>query len=45
MRKLAQIKNRDCLSDQYYNSSVKLEWICKNKHKWEAISNSIQQGS
>jgi hypothetical protein len=44
MRKLAQIKNGDCLSDRYYNSSVKLEWICKNKHRWKAIPNSIQQG-
>ena len=40
-----QIKNGDCLSDRYYNSSVKLEWICKNKHRWKAVPNTIQQGS
>ena len=45
MRKLGQIKNGDCLSDQYYNSRAKLEWICENKHRWEAVPNSIQQGS
>ncbi|CAI2193288.1 14474_t:CDS:2 [Funneliformis geosporum] len=45
MRKLAQMKNGDCLSDQYYDSQTKLEWICKNKHRWEAIPNSIQQGT
>jgi len=45
MRKLTQIKNGDCLSDQYYDSQTKLEWICENKHRWEAIPNSIQQGT
>ena len=45
MRKLAQIKNGDCLSDRYYNSRAKLEWICENKHRWEAVPNCIQQGS
>jgi len=45
MRKLAQVKNGDCLSDQYYNSRTKLEWICENKHQWKAIPNSIQQGT
>ncbi|RIA92093.1 hypothetical protein C1645_765920 [Glomus cerebriforme] len=45
MHKLAQIKNGDCLSDRYYNSRAKLEWICENKHRWEAVPNSIQQGS
>ncbi|PKY55191.1 hypothetical protein RhiirA4_474504 [Rhizophagus irregularis] len=33
MRKLAQIKNGDYLSDQYYDSQTKLEWICENKHR------------
>jgi hypothetical protein len=45
MRKLAQIKNGDCFSNQYYDSQTKLEWICENKHRWEAIPNSIQQGT
>ena len=44
-RGYAQIKNGDCLSDQYYDSQTKLEWICENKHRWEAIPNSIQQGT
>ena len=45
MRKLAQVQNGDCLSDRYYNSRTKLEWICENNHRWEAVPNSIQQGS
>ncbi|RIB11655.1 hypothetical protein C2G38_93109 [Gigaspora rosea] len=45
MRKLALKKNGDGLSDRYYNSHTKLEWVCENKHRWEAIPNSIQQGT
>ncbi|GET55034.1 hypothetical protein GLOIN_2v1766614 [Rhizophagus irregularis DAOM 181602=DAOM 197198] len=29
----------------HYNSRAKLEWICENKHRWEAVPNGIQQGS
>jgi hypothetical protein len=45
MRKLAQVKNGDYLSDQYYDLQTKLKWINENIHKWEAVHYSIQQGS
>jgi hypothetical protein len=43
-RKIAQSKGGDCLSREYINARSKLQWICKNGHRWYAPPDSIQSG-
>lgn len=40
----ALVKDGKCLSKVYINTHYKLEWICKNGHKWEASFNNIKNG-
>ena len=42
---LVKKKGGKCLAKKYVNSSTKMKWKCKKRHEWEAIYNSIQQGS
>jgi hypothetical protein len=45
MHALAESKGGKCLSKEYVSSNSKLEWQCKCGHQWEAIPNSVKQGS
>jgi hypothetical protein len=42
--KIAEYKNGKCLSKTYISSSTKLEWMCKQGHKWMATPNQIWNG-
>jgi len=45
MHKIAEARGGKCLSSEYVNNSTKLEWECVRGHQWEAVPNSIKQGS
>lgn len=42
MRKIAHERGGKCLSSKYVNISYKLEWECKEGHRWFADSNSVK---
>lgn len=44
MRSLAAAKGGTCLSDIYVNSRAKLEWNCKEGHRWRAPAKTIVPG-
>ena len=44
MKKLASSKGGVCLSDNYVNIKTKLEWLCSNKHTWNATPDNILRG-
>jgi len=44
MRMLADSKGGKCISTSYVDSRTKLEWECKNGHRWKAIPSSVKQG-
>jgi len=41
---LARKKEGSCLSTEYFNSSKKYKWKCKNNHIWEAVASDINDG-
>lgn len=41
-QKLAKLKNGKCLSHNYTNNIIKLEWQCEFGHKWEASYNKVK---
>jgi hypothetical protein len=43
--KVAQKRGGKCLSRTYKNDSTKMKWQCSKGHKWEAIFNSLHNGS
>ncbi len=45
MQASASTRGGKCLSETYVNNHVKLIWECKYGHKWEAVPNSIRQGT
>lgn len=45
MRKLADERNGECLSVKYCDAKIRLEWRCKNGHKWQATPDSVKHGS
>lgn len=45
MHELAKLNIGLCLSTKYKNASSKLKWKCKKGHIWDAVPNSVQQGS
>ena len=45
MQVLAREKGGQCFSTAYVNTKAKLRWRCQHGHEWEAVPNSIQQGS
>lgn len=46
MRKIAQERGGNCISEAYVNSKTKLKWECKDGHQWEAMPlNVINKGS
>lgn len=42
IRTLAESRGGKCLSDKYINSGTKLDWECKNGHKWRAILGNVK---
>lgn len=42
MHELAKSKNGKCLSNEYFGMSTKLEWECKDGHRWWAAPNDIK---
>lgn len=44
MRKLAQVRNGECISSEYVNNSAKLIWRCANRHEWTATAGNIKAG-
>ncbi|MCP4130363.1 MAG: hypothetical protein GY754_05230 [bacterium] len=45
MKLLARKNGGECLSKTYSTSSTKMKWQCERGHVWEAIPNSVKQGS
>ena len=45
MQQIAKARGGKCLSETYVNNKHKLLWECAEGHKWEAIPQSIRQGS
>jgi len=45
VKALAKEKGGKCLSKVYVNANTKLQWKCKEGHKWHAASSDIRQGS
>ncbi len=45
MQQIAESRGGKCLSKKYVNSFTKLEWKCKNGHKWMANPESVKRGS
>jgi len=45
MKKLAKQKKGECLSEEYINLQTKLTWKCSKGHVWQALPQSIKQGS
>ena len=42
MKKLAESRGGKCLSDEYIKSATKLEWQCKDGHKWFATPRDVK---
>ena len=45
MQKLAKENGGKCLSKKYINGPTKLEWECKEGHRWFATLSKIRHGS
>lgn len=45
MQKIAKDRGGLCLSTEFINQITKLEWQCKEGHKWRATPNAIKNGS
>jgi len=43
MQKIAESKGGKCLSNQYVNARTKLEWECKDGHRWYAIPDAVKR--
>jgi len=44
MHRWAEEREGRCLADQYRHSQIKLEWQCREGHRWSATPMSIHQG-
>jgi hypothetical protein len=45
IRKTARERGGKCLSNKYVNGVTKLRWRCSKGHEWEAVPDSIRQGT
>jgi hypothetical protein len=45
MRRVAEGRGGECLSDTYVNSTTKLLWKCAEGHRWEATPDGLRQGT
>jgi hypothetical protein len=44
-RSIAKTQGGDCLSSEYVNRTLNLQWRCSNGHEWEATPSNIKRGS
>lgn len=44
MREVAKERGGQCISEEYVNSSTRLEWECTRGHRWRATPNTIMRG-
>jgi len=42
MRKIAESRGGECLSDEYINSATKLTWRCVGGHEWMATPDNVK---
>jgi len=45
MVRTARERSGECLSPRYVNGRIKLRWRCAKGHEWEAVPDSIRQGT
>lgn len=45
MQDIAASRNGECLSDEYVNTQSRLMWKCAHGHVWEAVPQSVINGS
>jgi hypothetical protein len=45
LNNISEEKGGKCLSEYYVNDNTKLKWKCADGHQWEAIPNTIKNGS
>ena len=45
MHSLAKLKGGKCLSKQYINSKIPLQWQCIKGHIWKATTNNVKRGT
>ena len=45
MEKIANNRNGKCLSNEYQGYNTKIEWLCKNGHKFWSDPDSVKRGS
>jgi len=45
MRKIAESRGGDCLSEEYGGNKTKLTWKCSEGHEWKAGPSNIKRGS
>jgi hypothetical protein len=45
MKKIAESRGGQCLSETYKDGKTKLLWQCSKGHRWETIPNNIKRGS
>jgi hypothetical protein len=45
LKKLAEIRNGKCLSEECIGNKTKVKWQCENNHVWEATPNNVMRGS
>ena len=45
IQKTARKRGGKCLSNKYVNGGTKLRWRCSKGHEWEAVPDSIRQGT
>jgi len=45
MKRIADSRNGECLSDKYVNSETKLRWRCNEGHEWEATPKMVKSGT
>ena len=44
MRKVAEGRGGKCLSMEYVNDQTRLNWQCRDGHRWKATPNNVKQG-
>jgi len=45
MQEIAKSREGKCLSKQYLGSKIKMKWVCKLGHRWEANPDDVQRST
>ena len=45
IKKIAVLREGECLSDEYVNNRTALLWRCKEGHEWKAAADNIKSGT